>query len=123
MNSYFLFKSIHIATVCLSISGFLLRAYWRFFRPDKLRQRYVKILPHINDTLLLLSAIALTVTLSQYPFLQHWLTAKVLLLLVYIIAGSIALKNCSSASTSAFALAIAICSFTGIVFIALRHNY
>lgn len=123
MNSYFLFKSIHIVTVCLSIAGFLLRAYWRFFKPDKLRQRYVQILPHINDTLLLISAIALAAMLGQYPFIHHWLTSKVVLLLIYIAAGSFALKNSHSTRTSFFALIIAISSFASIVFIALGHNY
>lgn len=123
MENYPLLKSIHVITVLLSISGFLLRAYWRFFSPRKLQLRLTRVLPHINDSLLLISAITLTVLLQQYPFVQNWLTAKLLLLIVYIIAGSVTLKLRYSKSTSLTALAVAAGSFAGIVWIALHRSF
>ncbi len=41
---------------------------------------------------LLAAAIALAVMLRQYPFVQGWLTAKVLALAVYIVLGMLALR-------------------------------
>lgn len=123
MTSYLLIKSIHITTVILSLAGFITRAYWRFFLPDKLQSRRVKILPHINDTVLLLSAILLAIMLRQYPFTHGWLTAKVLLLLLYILAGSITLKTGFSRRASLSALLVSLCSFALIISIALFHRY
>lgn len=45
------------------------------------------------DTVLLLAAISLAVITGQYPFVDGWLTAKILLLVVYILLGSFALKR------------------------------
>mgnify|MGYP001819882638 CR=1 FL=1 len=123
MPDYLLLKALHIITVIFSICGFLLRSYWRFYSPQKLHLRSVKLLPHINDTLLLLSAIALTVVLGQYPFSHDWLTAKVLLLLLYIVAGSIALKTRFPAKQSLLAFLVALGSFSAIVMIALRQGF
>ncbi len=53
----------------------------------------VKILPHIVDTLLLLSAIGLLFILGFGLLYQGWLFHKVGLLIVYIVLGVIALGN------------------------------
>lgn len=45
------------------------------------------------DTVLLLAAISLAALIDQYPFVDAWLTAKILLLVVYIVLGSYALKR------------------------------
>ena len=58
-----------------------------------LQQRWVKIVPHVVDTLLLVSALTLVFGSDQYPFEQPLLTAKVLALIVYIALGTIALKR------------------------------
>lgn len=119
---YPLLKNIHITCVLLSISGFLLRAWWRFYAPHRLQAKLVKILPHMIDTLLLASAIGLSLILQQYPLVHHWLTAKVVLLLVYIFAGAITLKTRFDRQVSLFAFLIAVSSFATIVFTALSHR-
>ena len=91
--SYSLLYQIHIGCALLSITGFMFRGWWRFTSPSKLNRRWVKILPHIVDTVLLVSAIMLSVQLHQYPLTHSWLTAKFFALLAYIILGSIALKR------------------------------
>src|SRR5690625_1593683 len=85
-------KHLHITTVYITIALFLLRGAWMMFSPGLLQQRWVRIVPHINDTVLLLSAIALAVMSRQYPFVQGWLTAKVIGLVVYIGLGLVALR-------------------------------
>jgi len=59
-----------------------------------MRQRWVRILPHINDSILLLTAFLLAYSLGQYPFTAPWLSAKFLALIGYILAGMMALKWC-----------------------------
>lgn len=58
-----------------------------------LQQCWVRILPHLIDTVLLASALTLVFWSGQYPFQQSLLTAKLLALLVYIALGTVALKR------------------------------
>ena len=45
------------------------------------------------DTLFLAAGIALAIIIHQYPFVAPWLTVKVLLLVVYIVLGTFALRR------------------------------
>lgn len=89
---YIALKHIHVATVFISIGLFILRGFWMMFAPEMLRVRWVRIVPHANDTLLLVSGLTLTTVIGQYPFVHGWLTAKVLALLLYIALGMVALR-------------------------------
>lgn len=79
--------------VAATLALFLLRGAWMFSGSRLLEARFARIVPHIIDTILLVSAIALTLVIRQYPFVQGWLTAKVLGLVIYIVLGTIALKR------------------------------
>ncbi|MGD2117644.1 MAG: SirB2 family protein [Chromatiales bacterium] len=122
MNSYLLLKSIHLLTIGLSLTGFLLRAWWRFTTPERLQQRFVRIAPHINDSLLLLSGIGLTLVIQQYPVTHHWLTIKLLLLLLYIAAGTVVLKTRFGRKQSLLAFLVAIAAFASMLLVALNHH-
>lgn len=91
--SYFALKYVHVGAVIASFSLFFLRGLWMMAAPEKLAARWVRVVPHVIDTVLLASAIALAVTTAQYPFVQPWLTAKVLALLVYIVLGTVAIRR------------------------------
>ncbi len=88
-----LIKNIHILTVFLSLGGFILRWIWVMQDSPRLQQRWVRIAPHVNDTVLLIAAITLAVNIHQYPFVDGWLTAKVLALLVYIGLGMATIRH------------------------------
>ncbi|MCV6605486.1 MAG: SirB2 family protein [Porticoccaceae bacterium] len=90
---YLAIKHAHITFAVISIGFFAVRAWWAWKKPLLLRQRWVKITPHINDTLLLGCAIYLAATIQQYPFVHPWLTAKVIGLLAYIGFGTVAVKR------------------------------
>jgi uncharacterized membrane protein SirB2 len=115
-------KAIHVASALLSISGFVLRGIWMLQGSPLLKARATRILPHIVDTLLLGSAIALALRISQYPFVHAWLTAKVLGLLVYIVLGSIALKYGRSRRVRALSYGLALSVFLYIVAVAIARN-
>lgn len=85
-------KHLHVTTVYITIALFLLRGFWMVAESPMLHKRWVRIVPHINDTILLLSAIALAALIQQYPFVNSWLTAKVIGLVVYIGLGVVALR-------------------------------
>ncbi len=55
-----------------------------------------RVAPHVNDTALLVTALAMVVQSGQYPFVQPWLTAKVVLLIAYIVLGSFAVRRSRS---------------------------
>lgn len=91
--SYLALKNVHVACVILSYALFFVRGVWMIRASPLLGRRWVKIVPHVIDTVLLASAIALAVMVRQYPFVHAWLTAKVVGLVVYIGLGMIALKH------------------------------
>ena len=115
-------KAIHVATALISISGFTIRGIWMLMDSPRLRAKWVKVVPHINDTLLLVSAIILAVQMSQVPFVHSWLTAKVLGLLVYIGLGMVALRFGKTKPVKALAFLSAIAVFVYIVLVALTKN-
>jgi len=85
-------KTIHVVCVVLSFSGFFLRGIWMLRDSALLKQRWVKITPHIVDTLLLVSAISLAMQMRISPLEQPWLMVKIIALLVYIGIGMVALR-------------------------------
>jgi uncharacterized membrane protein SirB2 len=85
-------KFIHVTCVLLSLAGFFIRGIWMLRDSTLLQQRWVKTTPHIVDTLLLVSAIILTVQFRFSPLEQPWLMVKIIALLVYIGAGMVALR-------------------------------
>jgi uncharacterized membrane protein SirB2 len=86
-----LVKDIHIACVVLTFSLFFVRGLWMMMDSDLLRRKWTKRLPPVVDTVLLASAIVLAISIHQYPFVDAWLTAKVVALFFYIGLGMLAL--------------------------------
>lgn len=92
MSSYLILKTIHMAAAYLTVSLFVLRlGLDAIGRPDW-RATPLRWLPHLNDTLLLTAAIGLLFVTGWLPFVHHWLTVKVLLLVGYIVAGGFAMR-------------------------------
>jgi uncharacterized membrane protein SirB2 len=120
--SYEVLKLIHVGSVIVSYALFFLRGVWLMQDSEKLRQRWVKILPHIVDTILLTSAIALAMTIQQNPLDNSWLTAKVTGLLLYIGLGMIAIRFGKTRRTKITAWIAAQCVFIYIVLVALTKS-
>lgn len=118
MEIYPIVKHIHMTAAVLSLLGFILRGFWMLSDSHLLSKKPVKILPHIIDTILLVAAIYLVVITQMYPFVVNWITAKVLLLVVYIVAGTIALKRGKTKQIKIIAFVIALLSVIGIFGIA-----
>jgi len=115
-------KHFHMGCAALSGSLFLLRGAWMLRASGMLQQRWVRIAPHIVDTLLLASAIGLAVWSQQYPGQQAWLTAKVLALLGYIVLGTIALKRGRTRGQRLAAFIGALALFAYIVTVAVTKR-
>jgi uncharacterized membrane protein SirB2 len=119
---YLSIKHLHMGCAALSITLFLLRGGWMLQGSAMLQQRWVKIAPHLVDTVLLGSAITLAVLSGQYPFAQPWLGAKVIALLLYIVLGTIALKRGRTRRIRALAFGAAILTFAYIVAVAVTRQ-
>jgi uncharacterized membrane protein SirB2 len=91
--SYFAVKHLHITFAALSGFLFFVRGIL-MLRDSPLVNRYwVRRSSHVIDTVLLASALTMVVWSAQYPFVQGWLTAKVIAVFVYIGFGAVALKR------------------------------
>lgn len=119
---YVALKHLHVTCVVLSILGFALRGVWMLVGSALLEHRLTRVLPHVVDSLLLLSAIAMAVMIGQYPFVAGWLTAKVLGLLAYIVLGAVALRRGRTLALRAAALAAALTVYAWIVSVALLKS-
>ncbi len=86
-------KFLHIGSVAASYTLFFLRGVWLLRGSAVMQQRWVRFAPHLVDTVLLASAIALAVQLSLSPLGAPWLLAKVVALLLYIVLGEIAIRG------------------------------
>ena len=119
---YYGIKHLHVLLAVISILGFALRGVWMMSGSALLEKRLVRVLPHVVDTLLLLSAIALAVMIAQYPFVAGWVTAKVVGLVVYIALGMIALRRGRTKGIRIAAFFAAIVVFAWIASVAVSKN-
>lgn len=117
-----LLKSIHVACVVLSYTLFLLRGLWLMRGSPIMRQRWVKIVPHSVDTVLLASAIALAWQLGYSPSNSPWLAAKISALLLYIGLGMVAFRFARTPKMRLSAWLAAQLTFLYIVAAAITHD-
>ena len=119
---YALVKHMHMGMAYLSITFFIFRSILSVTESALLQNKLIKILPHIIDTLLILFAGHLMVTIQQYPFVDAWLTAKLLALFAYIIVGTIAIKRGKTAVIRLWASITAVAIFAYILGVAKSHD-
>ncbi|MCX7150523.1 MAG: SirB2 family protein [Rhodocyclales bacterium] len=119
---YILVKYVHVVSVVLSVTGFFLRGLLIIRASPLMNARWIKVLPHINDTILLIAALSLAVMSEQYPFVVGWVTAKVLGVIAYIILGSLALRAGSTRPMRIVCWLAALVVFGWIVSVALMRQ-
>jgi len=115
-------RTLHIATVHLTLILFLLRGFWMLVESPRLEARWARIVPHINDSLLLFAAIAMLVVAGLNPLEQPWLLAKIFGLLAYIGLGTLALKRGKTKAIRIKALIAALGVFGYIMAVAITKQ-
>ena len=115
-------KWLHISCAAISICGFTLRGVLKLRASNALQQRWIKIVPHINDTVLLGCAIYLAVAIRQYPLTDGWLSAKLFALLLYIGLGMVVMRFARSQQQRLIAFVLALISFAYIVAVAFSRS-
>ena len=100
---------------------FSLRA-WRSVRGLNPALGCLRYTPHALDTLLLGSGVALSCIIHQYPFVDSWLTAKLLALVGYIAAAHVTVRRARSMRGKVLAWLTAMALVLYIFAVALNHD-
>ena len=122
MSVFLWLKLVHVVSVALSGAGFVARGVLMLRASPLLEARFVRVAPHVVDTVLLASAVWLAWLIRAAPFVDGWITAKVLGLAAYIVLGTIALKRGRTLRVRAAAFAAALAVFAYIVTVAIAHD-
>lgn len=117
--NYTFYKHLHTSFAALSIIFFIVRAYWSVIEAGCLRNRFVRVAPHVIDTLFLLTGLAMAFSIG---FGQPWLIAKILGLIAYIFVGIYAIRKGRTRMTRLFAAIVAVLIYIYIVGIALNKS-
>lgn len=122
LSLYLAIKYLHVACAAVSIGGFTARGVLRLLRPAALQRRWLRIAPHVVDSLLLACGIYLALHIHQYPGSAAWLTAKLVGLVAYILLGMTALRFATTRGGQALALLAALACFGYIVAVAVTRE-
>jgi len=90
--SYNLLVSLHVTAAMISLLLFIGRGIWVLQHEHQPRPRWMKWLPHVNDSLLFILGITLMLMSQQYPGTNNWLTCKLIALVIYILLGMVVMK-------------------------------
>lgn len=123
MEYYVQIKLVHVSAVLLSGSLFLVRGL--IVLAGKRTGALVSSLRYLSyavDTVLLTAALMLVSVLPRAMFANGWLTAKLMLLVPYIVLGSFALKRARSERVRWITYGLALAAFLLMVSIARSHD-
>jgi uncharacterized membrane protein SirB2 len=121
VDLYLPLKHVHMSLVFISIILFIIRGGAKVCQSHGFNQKWLKIVPHLLDSLLLVSGIALTIIIAQYPISHHWLTVKMLLLVGYIVLGMKTMKSTQVMQQRTY-FAAALCCVLLLVMVAKTHH-
>lgn len=119
---YLTIKTLHQGAVLLSVSGFFARGLGGLLGATWVGSRTARTLPHLIDSVLLLSALLLVWMLRLSPLAAPWLLAKILGLLLYIALGMLALKPGRSPGLRTAAWLAALATVGWIVTVAISKS-
>jgi uncharacterized membrane protein SirB2 len=118
---YLAIRQVHVTAAATSITLFVLRAAWLASGPGRVQLRWMRIVPHVVDTVLLVSALWLAWQLG-FEGTRGWLWAKLAALVVYVGLGSITLRPGRPARVRMMAFVAAVATFAYIVSVAITKS-
>jgi uncharacterized membrane protein SirB2 len=120
--AYLVVRTVHQSAVALSIAGFVVRGLLSLAGSRLAATPVAKTLPHLVDTVLLVSALALAWMLRLDPIQAPWLQAKIAGLVLYIALGSVALGRGGSRKLRAAAWIGALATVAWIASVAITKS-
>jgi uncharacterized membrane protein SirB2 len=118
MNTYFLAKHLHQLAVVILIAAFVIRGLFMLAGSGALQRRWVTIVTHVNDTVLLVSALYMAFVIG----FQDWVIAKLVGLVVFVGIGIVALKRgrTKGVRTAAFVAGLVLLAYLAAVAVKKR---
>jgi uncharacterized membrane protein SirB2 len=120
--SYQLLISLHVTTAIISLLLFIGRGIWVMQHDPQQRPRWMKWLPHVNDSVLFILGIMLMLMIQQYPVTNSWLTFKLSALVIYILLGMVVMKWAKTRRTRFIAWLSALVVFAYLVGVAITKQ-
>jgi uncharacterized membrane protein SirB2 len=115
-------KAAHVALVVASGALFAARGAGVWARQRWPLGSFWRWLSVAIDTLLLGAGVLLWWTLSLNPLVQTWLGAKLLLLVAYIVLGSLAIRRARTPAQRGLSYVAALATYLFMASVALRHD-
>lgn len=123
MAEYYLqIKFVHMLCVALSGTLFATRGVLHLAGCAWSHHALARWTSYAIDTALLTAALMLVGIVHQYPFVNGWLTAKIVLLVLYIVLGAYALRRARSRRAAAVTFVAALAVFATIIGAAVLHD-
>lgn len=113
-------RLVHIVAVLASGGLFLIRGLALFAGAGG--AALLRYLSYTIDTVWLTAALMLMTIVQQYPFVDAWLTMKVLLLVVYIVLGVLAFRKGPTRAVRVGCWLAALTVYAFIYSVARAHN-
>ncbi|OSI13316.1 SirB2 family protein [Neisseria canis] len=112
-------KHAHLTFVVITVVLFNLRYFLRVAKPERPLPAVLKIVPHINDTLLLITGLWAMGAAKWVPFGNaDWLGVKLVLVVAYIMAGSIAMRAAPRTLKSSAGYLAGLACMAAVVYLA-----
>ena len=115
-------KMVHESAVAVSFAGFFARGVGMLRNAGWVRHRAARTLPHLVDTVLIVSALWLAWILRLTPMNAPWIAAKIIGLFAYIALGMVALRFGRTKAARATAWIAAMLTFGYIVSVAVAKD-
>jgi uncharacterized membrane protein SirB2 len=115
-------KLLHIILIFSSLASFVGRVALAEFKPEALQHKLIKVAPHLINTLLLASGIALMLTGGWLDGEFGWIISKFLVLLAYIGLGVVCIHSSGQKRWIAFAGALACFVYIFVIAIT-KHGF
>jgi uncharacterized membrane protein SirB2 len=122
MEFYPQIRLLHILCVVCSGLLFAFRGFWMLAGASAYNHLALRALSWAIDTALLTAAVFLATMLHRYPIADAWLTAKVVLLMVYVVLGTMALRRGRTRRERSWYFGAALCVYLFIVSVARAHH-
>lgn len=118
-SMYPFIKHTHMLFVALTIVLFNLRFWLRTSQPEKPLPTVLRVLPHVNDSLLLFSGM-LMMQIVRWPLFgaTNWLGTKLILVFTYIVVGVFCLRSKPNSGKWWALYAVAMLVIATIVYLA-----
>ena len=120
--SYLALKYIHIVFVAASFALFFIRGLWAMRAYPPAQEKWVRILPHAVDGILLLSAVGMLLGGTGTLWAGNWLAVKIGLVAIYVVLSIVALRLLNHTMLRMIAWVLALATFLFATSVAVLHN-